>query len=105
MMGEVGILNVGAGDTKLTFDKNNPEEMERAAKIVTDMISRGYVLLVEVERAGKKVFQRIKKFKPNTCEYIISEIEDPNASRKRTQLRSIPASDTRAVAVPRTAGG
>ena len=35
-MGEIGILNVGAGDTKLTFDKNNPAERIRSARIVAE---------------------------------------------------------------------
>jgi len=40
-MGEVAILSVGEGDTKLTFDKNNPAETIRAARIVGDMLRRG----------------------------------------------------------------
>lgn len=34
MKGEVGILNVGAGDTKLTFDPSKPDEVARSAQIV-----------------------------------------------------------------------
>lgn len=41
MMGSVAILNVSAGDTKLTFDKSNPSETIRAARIVKDMLRRG----------------------------------------------------------------
>lgn len=50
MNGSVGILNVGAGDTKLIFDKNSPADCIRAARIVKDMLRRGYALLVEVEQ-------------------------------------------------------
>ncbi|MEO8391171.1 hypothetical protein [Polaromonas sp.] len=38
--GSVGILNVGDGDTKLSFDPKNPAERIRAARIVRDMIRR-----------------------------------------------------------------
>ena len=57
-MGQIGVLNVGAGDTKLSFDKNNPAEMIRSARIVTDMLRRGYALLVEV--TDKKDFGMIE---------------------------------------------
>ena len=52
--GSIAILNVGAGDTRLSFDKANPAEAIRAARIVKDMLRRGYALLVEVERDGQK---------------------------------------------------
>ena len=55
MMGEVGILNVGAGDTKLVFDVKDPDAMAKAARIVEDMIKRGYKIMVEIERGGKSV--------------------------------------------------
>lgn len=76
----IGILNVGAGDTKLTFDKTNPAEMIRAAKIVKDMLRRGYALLVEVERDGEKAFERVLEFKEGTCEYIIADFDTETAA-------------------------
>jgi hypothetical protein len=74
-MGSVAILNVGAGDTKLTFDKSNPAESIRAARIVKDMLRRGYALLVEVEREGKKAFERALDFREDTCEYVIADFD------------------------------
>lgn len=138
--GQVGILNVGTGDTKLSFDKNNPSECIRAARIVTDMIRRGYALLVEVERNGEKAYQRVKEFREDTCEYIIADFdpmiaaevdkneEDENHEEKqiseeyvapkpslkeqkrrgpksKNSDRRIDASDARAIAIPRRAGG
>ncbi len=129
-IGQVGILNVGTGDTKLSFDKSNPAERIRAARIVADMIRRGYALMVEVERDGVKAFQRVEKFDEEKCEYIIadfdpitaqqadeteveneqSQIEDEPAPRpatrlKKTSKKNLAAESTRAVAVPRRAGG
>jgi len=74
--GVVGILNVGAGDTKLTFDKSNPAERIRAARIVRDMIRRGYALLIEVDDGkGGTVQVRATDFDENTCEYIIADFD------------------------------
>ena len=72
----IGILNVGAGDTKITFDPKNPQDCIRAARIVKDMLKRGYALLVEVE-GGK--YQRVQAFDENTSEYIIAD-RDPEAA-------------------------
>ncbi len=122
--GTLGILSVGAGDTTLSFDKRNPAEVERACRIVTDMLRKGYAILVRVgEQNGEPIYRRAKAFDPETCEYIIDGVPDvqkqpvetvgqeqietpkrrgrpPKAGRQR-----IPASGTHAVAVGRTAGG
>lgn len=79
MKGEVGVLNVGVGDTKLSFDPKNPAERIRAARIVRDMLRRGYALLVEVERDGQKVFTRALDFDESVCEYVIADF-DPTAA-------------------------
>ena len=73
--GTVSILNVGTGDTKLTFDKSNPAEVIRAARIVKDMLRHGYALLVETEVDGVKKFTRAYDFDEDTCEYIIADFE------------------------------
>ncbi len=136
-MGQVGILNVGAGDTKLVFDKDDPAECIRAARIVTDMLRRGYALLVEVTMpGGEKKFQRVTEFREDTCEYVIADFdpvtagnadkaeaphehateqaatagdgaanEESRAPKQRRPRRVIPASESRAVAIGRTAGG
>lgn len=122
--GQLGILNVGAGDTKLSFDKSNPAERERAAKIVADMLRRGYAILVQVgEKDGEPLFQRAKAFDPETCEYIIAggpdetvdigkpEGEEKSAAPARRRgrgpdrQRRVRADGTRGVSVARTAGG
>lgn len=83
MPGEIGILNVGAGDTKLIFDKTNLAELLRAKRIVTDMLKRGYALLVETgekDDAGRPVTRRVKAFDENTCEYIIADFDPLQAA-------------------------
>lgn len=135
MPGQIGILNVGCGDTKLSFDKSNPAECIRAARIVTDMIKRGYALLVEVEQPnGTKTYQRVYAFREETCEYVIADMDPLQAQRADEQeaqneqagetsseaatpqgdkarpkgkrgTRTLKASETRGVAVARSAGG
>lgn len=131
--GSVGILNVGAGDTKLVFDTSNPDETAKSAAIVKDMIRRGFVLLIEVGQDAKgPVYRRAHDFDAETAEYIIAGppppeldapastsplpktpevlLEQPPAAPRRrkggrqAQVR-IAASSTNAVAVARTAGG
>ena len=124
-MGEIGILNVGAGDTKLTFDPAKPEEAKRAAQAVTDMLRRGYAILVEVGKNDKgPLYQRATAFDPDTHEYIIvgapeeavdvksEDLPKPvPARRKKKALKDVkpakrvPAAKARAVAVSRSAGG
>jgi hypothetical protein len=121
MAGELEILNVGEGDTKLTFDPRNPKERERAARIVKDMLKRGYALLVQVgKQDGKPLYQRAVDFDPDTCEYIVAagpdevidigrEISATESEAKPrrggTKRVGIPAEKTRATAIARTAGG
>lgn len=112
--GSVSILNVGEGDTKLTFDPAKPDERERAAKIVTDMLKRGYAILVDVgEKDGDRIYRRAKGFDPTTCEYLIvglpteeeHDIEDAGKKKRRGRPGRIGAHKTRAVAVARSARG
>jgi len=118
MKGEVGILNVGAGDTKLTFDKTKPEERKRAAAVVKSMIERGFAILIQVgqdPKDGEPIYRRAKGFDPETCEYIIVGAPDeeeqseaavsPTEKKPRGRARRVPAESTRAVSVGRSAGG
>lgn len=118
----LGILNVGAGDTKLSFDSNDPVERIRAARMVKDMLSRGYILLVDV---GDGKMQRAIDFDEKTSEYIIAdfapetaadeeaetqaeaqaEAPTPAKKKKKTIRRRRSAKSTKAVAVAKTAGG
>jgi hypothetical protein len=80
-MGRMGILNVGAGDIKLTFDKNNMAESIRAARVVADMLRRGFALMIEVDDGkGGKAYQRVTEFREDTQEYIIADL-DPIEAR------------------------
>ena len=128
MTGSIGILNVGAGDTKLTFDKSNPAELIRSGRIVRDMLRRGYALLIEVpDNAGGITHARVLEFREDVSEYIIADFdpivaEEPKNAQviareeeavepevkpevKRGRKKSVPATGTTGVAVARSAGG
>lgn len=118
-MGEVAILNVGAGDTKLSFDPKKPDEVKRASAIVSDMLRRGFALLIEVGKDDKgPLYRRALDFDATTAEYIIAgapdSLETPNVKKpasppkargQRKGTTRVPAAGTSAVAVARTAGG
>lgn len=86
----LAILNVGAGDTKLSFDPKNPAERIRAARIVRDMLRRGYALLVQVSvQDGEPVYQRATEFDETKCEYIIADF-DPEAAAPAPFVKTTP---------------
>ena len=123
-MGKIGILNVGAGDIKLSFDPDNPADAIRAARIVAEMLKRGYALLVDTGRKGpdgKQIFKRARAFDEKTHEYIIADYDptvgDQNVTestatpsgrapaKKGRPTKRVAAHSVDAVAVARTAGG
>lgn len=83
--GTVGILNVGAGDMRLSFDKANPAEAIRAKRVVKDMLRRGYALMVEVERNGEKCFERALDFDDKTDSYLVADF-DPVTEEDRDAM-------------------
>lgn len=87
MQGTVGILNVGAGDIKISFDKSNPVERVRAARIVRDMLKRGYALLVlsGQDKDGKSVYTRATAFDEERCEYIVTDFDPVTAAEQDEQ--------------------
>ncbi len=106
MCGEISILNVTQGDAKITFDKDKPQEREYAARVVTDMLKRGYAIVVEI---AKGVYERVDAFDPDTCEYLIAglpqEATAAPARKRGRPRRRVDASTTSGVAVPRAARG
>lgn len=110
--GTIGILNVGAGDTKLSFDPTNPAEVIRASRIVKDMIRRGYALLVATGKDddGRPIYHRATDFDEKTAEYIIADF-DPvtaaaaDAAETGASTPSEETSDVDTPAAPPSRGG
>lgn len=132
MRGICAVLNVGMGDTKLSFDPASPADRKHAAAAVADMLRRGFAILVQVGEAdGKPLYQRIDSFDAARCEYVIvglpADLEtgaaaappDPpppgpaapkprpgrKAAAKALPRTRIPAEKANAVAIGRSAGG
>lgn len=125
-MGELSILNVGAGDNKIVIG-DNPADKIRAARVINDMLRRGYALLVEIERDGEKAYERAVGFDERHCCYIIADFDPAGgtngeattdeaaeagvgnaageARSKRGGRKSVDATTAKAHAVGRSAGG
>jgi hypothetical protein len=109
MSGKLEILNVGTGDTKIEFDKGNPEDIERAKKIIPDMLKRGYALFCEVN--GQ--LERVEAFDPERQVYIVrmpwetggeAYLEKPKKVKRGTK-RTVGLAEGKVVAIGRSAGG
>lgn len=109
------VLNIGAGHLKFRFNKDDAEDTEKAKRVITDMLKRGYMLFVLVDGEQK----RVRQFDPEKEEYILEEPEiipepqsPPSASsepRMRTTRsepkRRVSLRKARATGVGPTAGG
>lgn len=113
--GVLEVLSIGKGDLKLMVDVDHPEDVEKARKLIEEMLRKGYSIYVETDGGPK----RVKKFNPKRMVYIISEIVEEQtggetAARTKTAAgkgrgkiveRQVPVAGSRATAVGRTAGG
>lgn len=112
--GQIDILNTGEGHMEIKLNEDDPISMERAKRIITDMIKRGYALFVH----GKNnVLCRVKRFDPKKMVYIIGDgpeipteaipAEETKAEKVDRQkgYRQVPASRAKVTVVGRSAGG
>ena len=128
-MGLLEILNCGEGDMKVTFDRSNPMELERAKRIIQDMLRRGYSLFVHGEGDD---LTRVQNFDTEKGEYLIADgplyagdspqlpeiqsnemppirdgIKPPVSTPKRRgrPCKVVPMDDAKVTAIGRSAGG
>lgn len=118
LAGVVAILNCSTGDTRISFNSNDPAEVERAKAVVEDMLKRGYCLAVVV---GDKM-ERAVGFDPAKSEYIVESsvaplpslppegLPEPDGAkskrgRRGSHLTRRSAKEHGVVAVGQTAGG
>lgn len=118
-VGVLEVLNVGSGHLTLTFDKGDRPELERAKRVVQDMLLRGYAIFVQV---GEDL-RPVRRFDPKTATYYITDAPGPGApaagapeacrrcgrprhkGRCRKAEIAVPMVQARATAVGRSAGG
>lgn len=99
------VLSIGHGDIKIDFDDKNPQEAERAKRIIADMLRRGYSLFIPDGSGGLK---RVKRFDAKVGTYFIADGAkvEPSAEKvKKPKLSAVPMAKTRATVVGRSAGG
>lgn len=113
--GVLEVLSIGKGDLKLTVDSSNPQEREKARRLIEEMLAKGYGIYVETDRGPV----RVKRFNPKRMTYIIVDEPDPAAEPSiakqapkrpakkaaKRATREVPVAGSRATAVGRTAGG
>lgn len=112
--GSVEILNVLEGDVKISFNAEDPEDIDKAKRIMQDMLKRGYCILIEVGKddQGEALYRRAKAFDPATCEYVIagevdvSSIVGPPAAEPTVEAKdeSAPSDSAPVDAPPRRRG-
>lgn len=109
------VLNVGAGHVEIRFGKKDPVEVDRAKRMITDMLKRGYVLFVE----GKgKELQRVRSFDAKAGVYYVSDVADVEEAagdtvtsdlqptlKKGRPPKAVPMEKAKATAIGRSAGG
>lgn len=98
-LGELRILSVARGDTKITFDGDDAEQVAMVKETITDMLAKGYAIFV-ADEDGK--LRKVSRFDPKTCEYIV---RGRAKSRKKTPPKRYKAGRSKATAIAPTAGG
>lgn len=112
-MGQLNVLNVGAGDIKVVFNEGDEAETSKAIKMLKDMQARGYLIAVELPDG---TYTRAVDIDATRNRYIITVPDEmplpPQAElvaeprrRGRRRKASVPVTGARAVGVARSAGG
>jgi len=106
----IDILNCGEGDLEIRFKEGDAIELERAKRIIGDMLKRGYALFVRGSDGG---LIRVKRFDPKQNCYVIADgptvpaeaVPVPTHRRNLRAEKALPIEKAKAISVARTAGG
>ena len=115
MLGELSVLNVGAGDIRVIFNQEDRGETKKAIRMLTDMQQRGYAIMVELP---DRTYARAQTIDGSSGCYVIVVPEDvelpddasvesvtkPQRGRKSKKAK-LPIKTSKAVGVARSAGG
>lgn len=124
--GQLDVLSVGRGHLRLTVDEGDAMSMEKARRVITDMLARGFAIFVEDEHGHN---HRVTGFDPDHMSYLIDDtmatipaahapayteqhttapVDEPAPTPKRRGRPpkvKVPVASAKATAVGRTAGG
>lgn len=114
MSGSIDILNVGEGHLEISYKAGDVIEIERARRIIGDMLKRGYALFVHGQ---DDALIRVEAFSDKHNAYIIADgptvppealpvEETPDVKPKYGRgRRALPITKAKATVVGRSAGG
>lgn len=113
MTGILSVLNVGAGDIRVTFNQHDRGERDKALAMLQDMQKRGYAILVQLDDG---TYVRAKEIDAARGCYIVQlpdggsheaaePVEPAPKRRGRPRKVAIPVTKARATGVARSAGG
>lgn len=114
MKGQLDILNVGSGHLEITYSQGDVVEMERAKRIIGDMLRRGYALfvhgtdgaLIRVDEFDAKHNRFIIADGPTVPPETLPPEQAPEVKPKRGRpRRAVPIEKAKATVVGRSAGG
>lgn len=107
MAGSLDVLNCGAGHLAFTFDGGDALEVEKARRVIEDMLRRGYAIFLENEDGS---LSKVESFDPRRNAYIVAETvpDRPQGQRGKRgprRRRAVPLTEGRATGIGPTAGG
>ena len=111
MPGKLEILHVQGGEVTITFDTQDCAEAIRAKRIISDMIRRGYALLVKMPNG---TYTRAYGFDESIGEYIVADFDatqaegadaEEEAAKPLRGRRRVAIDKAEAVAVAPRVGG
>jgi hypothetical protein len=83
MTGQIDILNTGHGHIEVKFNEKDAIETERAKRVITDMLRRGYALFV-TGPDGSAV--RVESFDATKGVYIVADVPTESQPVEPTPL-------------------
>jgi len=81
-MGTLNCLSVNDGDIEISFDNQNAAECIRAKRMITDMLKRGYALLVKQEDG---TYTRVLEFDEKHGTYLVADFDPATATEETTE--------------------
>lgn len=104
--GVLDVLQIGRGHLRMTIEEGNAVDVERAKRVLEDMMRRGYAIFVE-DPDGTT--HRVKRFDPKRFVYVIddtmSAVPATGSAETAAPRREVPVGKAKATAVGRSAGG
>ena len=93
------VLNVGQGDKEMHIEDTTPEERDKLAETVTDLMKKGFALFLIQGQDSRQ----IKGYDKESHQWLL--LSDAKTSPKKAGTQKVSAKGSKAAAVGATAGG